>query len=475
MAAIASLVPSIVVVVVVVIVVVVVVFASSSSPFFDNDVVPSCEAGSPPSAHPPPPALRAIATRYGRRRRSSPLAVVGGYRSSRGRINRIPKAGVGGGDPLRVWRGGGRSSGDDGAGRGVAIDDVDVDRRGTPGAGEVAIPTVQPPPPNVGGGGGAAGRPPPPPSCSAWSVQGMRRHMEDEYFVEGGSGSGTTGGTTFFAAVFDGHGGSAVSRYLRQNLYASFQAALPKAASSSPSSSSSARRRPSIVASALEAALDKVDSEVGSISHWSFQGSTALAIVVHENDDDADDDGGGGGGSGRSIVVANVGDSRAVLCRSGRATDLTRDHKPNDAEERARIERHGGTVGWCGEVDPRTGHPIRGSGVYRINGNLALSRSIGDRAERPWVTADADVVRRAVNEVEDEFVLIATDGLFDVMSSAEAVSFVNDLLGRTTTTHPDRRNGVRRDMARHLVEEALRRGTTDNVTVLIIWINDDKI
>ena len=111
--------------------------------------------------------------------------------------------------------------------------------------------------------------------------------------------------------------------------------------------------------------------------------------------------------------------------------------------------------------------------MYRINGNLALSRSIGDRAERPWVTASADVVRRSVDEDEDEFVILATDGLFDVMSSAEAVSFVNDLLGRTT--HPDRRDGVRRDMARHLVEEALRRGTSDNVTVLILWIKDEKI
>ena len=68
-----------------------------------------------------------------------------------------------------------------------------------------------------------------------------------------------------------------------------------------------------------------------SISHWSFQGSTALAIVVHEDDDRGDY---GGSGSGRSIVVANVGDSRAVLCRAGRAMDLTRDHKPDDVLER---------------------------------------------------------------------------------------------------------------------------------------------
>lgn len=219
-----------------------------------------------------------------------------------------------------------------------------------------------------------------------------------------------------------------------------------------------------------------MDAEVGSISHWSFQGSTALAIVVHEDDDDEHDDGGDGDGdegrgSGRSIVVANVGDSRAVLCRAGRAMDLTRDHKPDDVVERRRVEDHDGTVEWCGEVDDSTGMPVRGAGVYRINGNLALSRSIGDRAERPWVTGTADIVRHRIDEVDDAFVLLATDGLFDVMTSAEAVSFVNDLVGRT---RPECRDGVRRDMARHVVEEALRRGTGDNVTVLVLWINDEK-
>jgi serine/threonine protein phosphatase PrpC len=220
-----------------------------------------------------------------------------------------------------------------------------------------------------------------------------------------------------------------------------------------------------------------VDTEVGNISHWSFQGSTALAIVVHENTDaDAADDDENGceceGGGTMSIVVANVGDSRAVLCRDGRAMDLTRDHKPDDDDERRRIEGYGGTVDWCGDVDDVTGRPIHGAGVYRINGNLALSRSIGDRAERPCVSGTPDVFHHVIREDDDSFALLATDGLFDVMSSAEAVSFVNDLLGRTP---PEDRHGIRRDVARHLVEEAIRRGTCDNVTVLVVWFDDDKM
>ncbi|KAL7552755.1 hypothetical protein ACHAWF_015993 [Thalassiosira exigua] len=289
---------------------------------------------------------------------------------------------------------------------------------------------------------------------STCSVQGERQYMEDEHFVEQGR----------FAAVFDGHGGAAVSRYLRQNLFANFQSALPtvidvaeddrslKEVSLQPSSQSS------IIASALETALNKVDNEVGSISHWSFQGSTALAVVIH---DDAND-------GSRSITTANVGDSRAVLSRGRKAVALTRDHKPNDAAERERIEALGGSVDWCGDVDTR-GRPVKHTGVYRINGNLALSRSIGDRSERPWVTNSADLAHHLIDEENDSFVLVATDGLFDVMSSQEAVNFIHDTMDGARSID---RHALKRDVAKYLVEEALQRGSSDNITVLILWINE---
>ena len=117
---------------------------------------------------------------------------------------------------------------------------------------------------------------------------------------------------------------------------------------------------------------------------------------------------------------------------------------------------------------------MSGAGVYRINGNLALSRSIGDRAERPWVTGLADVTRHRIvehdNKNDTPFALLATDGLFDVMSSQAVAKFVTNLLNRT---HIDHRDRIRQDMARYVVEEALRRGTGDNVTVLILWLNDN--
>ena len=192
---------------------------------------------------------------------------------------------------------------------------------------------------------------------SVCSVQGGRSYMEDEYCIHQNGA---------FAAVFDGHGGNAVSRYLRQNLYANVQAAAPVTSVQE-------------CVDALCNALDKVDREVNRISHWSFQGSTAVAVWIHSETQEE-----------RTVIAANVGDSRAVLSRNGSAINLTLDHKPDDAVEKARVEATGGKVVWCGGVDSM-GKPVPNAGIYRVNGNLALSRAIGDRSERPAVTSKPDV------------------------------------------------------------------------------------
>ena len=261
-----------------------------------------------------------------------------------------------------------------------------------------------------------------------------------------------------------------VSKYLRQNLYANFQAALPISASMFTDEvdddieelygiSVRDDAQSLTVASALETAFEKVDSEVGSISHWSFQGSTALAVVVHENSNHT-----------RSITCANVGDSRAVLSHNRIAIDLSKDHKPNDRIERQRIESLGGSVDWCGEVDPVNGLPVEHTGCYRINRNLALSRAIGDRSERPWVTNAADISHHLIDEEHDSFIVLATDGLFDVMSSQDVVTFVNDMM-KDNSHDPETLHKIQRDIAKCVVDEALKRGTHDNVTVLVLWLN----
>jgi protein phosphatase 1L len=329
--------------------------------------------------------------------------------------------------------------------------------------------------------------------------------MEDEFFL---SLDGD------FAAVFDGHGGPAVSRYLRKNLYANVQGFLPVLTTTTDTKNNininsddweentttignhqatttatattttttteplNKRKSPTVQAyeTAMESALDKVDREVQKISHWSYQGSTAVAIWLHEErtptststststtvvEDDKEEEERFTTNTQRTIIAANVGDSRAVLCRNATAWELTRDHKPNDPYEKSRIEALGGEVVWCGETNKR-GEPILERGIYRVNGNLALSRAIGDRSERPHVTAEPEIVSATILDGQDEFIILATDGLWDVMDSGDAVGFVLSL---------QEEGHDRKKIATLMVEEALRRGTYDNITVLIIWLD----
>jgi serine/threonine protein phosphatase PrpC len=233
---------------------------------------------------------------------------------------------------------------------------------------------------------------------------------------------------------------------------------------------------------ALKAAFEKIDAEVQKISHWSYQGSTAVAVKLHKS----------ASSNNTVLISANVGDSRAVLCRAGKAIELTRDHKPNDPDERRRIEGLGGKVEWFGRVDDK-GRPlernrVKGgfSGVYRINRNLSLSRAIGDRSELPFVCSTVDISCIDLDMERDSFIILATDGLWDVFdSSQEVINVCQQIMDKTfrkmallqqqqhhapNKMSPERLEKCRNRVSKQLVREALRRGSLDNITVIIIWL-----
>ncbi|VDN97573.1 unnamed protein product [Rodentolepis nana] len=126
------------------------------------------------------------------------------------------------------------------------------------------------------------------------------------------------------------------------------------------------------------------------------------------------------------LYVANAGDSRAVLCRSGTAVELSEDHKPEDPPERARINAAGGTVTADG----------------RVNDGLNLSRAIGDHVYkqrsdlRMWdqmISALPDVTRTELVPGADEFLVIACDGIWNAMTSQAVVDFIRERLHTDTS------------------------------------------
>jgi serine/threonine protein phosphatase PrpC len=179
------------------------------------------------------------------------------------------------------------------------------------------------------------------------------------------------------------------------------------------------------------------------------------------------------------LVVANVGDSRAVLCcsASAQAVPLTVDHVASNPEEKARIEALGGTIALGGDQTDN----IKAGNTARVNGEIVVTRSFGDGHMKNLLTAephvtivDINAVKSSENSVgmhqddikdglEFDFLVLASDGLWDVMSSNEAVAYVKA-----------RRNNQEswQAVATALTHEALLRGSLDNVGVCVINLKE---
>ncbi|KAK1861721.1 hypothetical protein I4F81_004301 [Pyropia yezoensis] len=147
-----------------------------------------------------------------------------------------------------------------------------------------------------------------------------------------------------------------------------------------------------------------------------------------------------------TLTVAHAGDTRAVLAVvGGGAVRLSVDHRPSRPDELARIEASGGLV-------------LTSSGTARVNGILAVSRSLGDRDLKAFVIADPEVATRPLTPV-DEFVVVASDGVWDVLSDEAAVAAVGGALaGGCAPTAA----------ASVLVRLAYSMGSKDDISALVV-------
>ncbi|CBJ28912.1 conserved unknown protein [Ectocarpus siliculosus] len=163
---------------------------------------------------------------------------------------------------------------------------------------------------------------------------------------------------------------------------------------------------------------------------------------------------------GKVLHVANAGDSRAVLCRGGVAVALSHDHKPMSVTEKRRIEGAGGFVNAAG----------------RVNGNLNLSRSIGDLKYKAnkglppadqMITAEPDLKSVEVTD-EDRFMILACDGVWDCMTSQECVDFVGARVGKMSLSK------VCEEVMDECMSDDPRRTTGiggDNMTCIVVLLD----
>lgn len=239
-------------------------------------------------------------------------------------------------------------------------------------------------------------------------LRGKRTTMEDFYDAQ--FKRHQNGEEVGFFGVFDGHGGADAANYVRLNLFNNVL--------NNPNFTSN----PGKAVDEAYAETDRRYLEDQGASR--DDGCTAVTALI----------------IGRNLFVANVGDSRAVLCQDGKALQLTEDHKPNNTGEKERIESLGGMVVWAG--------------TWRVGGVLAVSRAFGDRPLKKFVTADPYSCSQQLAS-NDEFLILASDGVWDVLSNEEAALLVRDI-----------RNPQK--AAARLADTALNRGSNDNISCVVI-------
>eukprot|EP00607_Mallomonas_marina_P008904 CAMPEP_0182423004 /NCGR_PEP_ID=MMETSP1167-20130531/8875_1 /TAXON_ID=2988 /ORGANISM="Mallomonas Sp, Strain CCMP3275" /LENGTH=451 /DNA_ID=CAMNT_0024601573 /DNA_START=106 /DNA_END=1461 /DNA_ORIENTATION=- len=168
---------------------------------------------------------------------------------------------------------------------------------------------------------------------------------------------------------------------------------------------------------------------------------------------------------GDMLYVANAGDSRAVLCRGdGVAYPLSEDHKPNQPRELSRIQAAGGFVTQIG----------------RVNGNLNLSRSLGDLKYKqvPCVPKEAQIISAEPDvsvtqlKAEDKFIIIACDGVWDCLSCQQACDFVSERLTNGHTLKEIVEQGLKHCIA----DDPRKSGGVggDNMTLMIVLLNTNN-
>ncbi|XP_058110294.1 putative protein phosphatase 2C 53 isoform X1 [Magnolia sinica] len=221
-----------------------------------------------------------------------------------------------------------------------------------------------------------------------------------------------------FFGVFDGHGGVKAAEFATENMGKKIMDEVMKSGGDG-------------IKAAIRSAYLATDSEF--LKEGTRGGACCVTALIKNSD----------------LIVSNAGDCRAVLSRGGVAESLTDDHRPSREDERDRIENLGGYVDCC-------------RGVWRLQGSLAVSRGIGDSHLKQWVTAEPETKILRIKP-DCEFLILASDGLWDKVSNQEAVD-----IARSGCLKTDEVSML--SACKNLVDLSVLRGSIDDVSVVIIQL-----
>jgi len=269
------------------------------------------------------------------------------------------------------------------------------------------------------------------------SLLGKRPSNEDaEYFLLNLDNNDKTKRCINLLAIFDGHGGPLISKYLSNNLleYLFNKDILPQEIKPHTP------KYHKYIQKLYDFIQEKIRNE---IKESRMMGSTALVAQIYNHK-----------GVYR-LQVINAGDCRAVICNKYNiGIALTKDHKPTSFEEYSRITKMGGQVMQLPNDDPR----IMG---------LSVSRSLGDIDAKPYVSHLPEIFDYTL-DMNDKFLILGCDGLWDVFDNQSAVEFVLGEM-RNDYKYNIHTNNMKNNIAKKMAEKAIEKGSTDNVSCMILF------
>ncbi|XP_051965451.1 protein phosphatase 1A-like [Xyrauchen texanus] len=257
------------------------------------------------------------------------------------------------------------------------------------------------------------------------SMQGWRAQMEDAHTCMPEMADGFPDWSYF--AVYDGHAGRTVAQYCSGNLLDFIL----------DTGGVTVDEDVEHVKEGIRDGFLGIDRHMHTLARnesWDRSGSTAAAVMI----------------SPRNIYFINCGDSRTFLCRNGQVVFYTEDHKPFNPREKERIQNAGGSVT-----------------LQRINGSLAVSRALGDfdfkevewRAQTEQLVSPEPEVYELERTPEDEFLVVACDGVWDAIGNEELCAFVRNRLQVCDDL---------RDICAQVIDLCIYKGSLDNISVIII-------
>lgn len=278
------------------------------------------------------------------------------------------------------------------------------------------------------------------------SMQGLRRHMEDQYIMDEFFDKHT------LVAVMDGHAGEGCAQFASVKLVELLEATETWNEYCNAKDKTSENSIDLLSRALVQAYID-LDVAFLESDFMDGSGCTCVCAIITPT----------------HIVCANVGDSRCVIGTDGYTISMTDDHKPTNPEEQHRIMKAGGFVKFG-----------------RVNGELAMSRAIGDYQYKEnsqlqlteqlvICIPDISVHKRSDS---DELIVLACDGVWDVMSNSEAISYLSGVVmtKKAIENYVDEDNLdsmtdeelTSQDLAEALIDLALESGSTDNLSAIIV-------